>query len=272
MNQRKEECRLFERRASTMKDFCARKRVAEAELKALGQPQCRELCEAMYDKLPRELRDMVYEQILGDAFHTNQFTITDSPSACSSKGESLMWCPKPHKCAEGVCVRHFMDTSYMGRLVRNEIVEMWLTRSAYYIEYGFTDLPDLLNSDRWVIGTPAHRFIKLLYLEVKEPEAYYYRCPRPLKGLCGLEVLPLLRPAALLVLTVDLRGHYHDKQHTLNDNFERAITKVWDYVRLMKTKQVEIDVGTNDEDFEWTTLSCGGNWIDEWADELKDVS
>lgn len=29
-------------------------------LVAIGHPQCHDLCESMYDKLPREVRDMVY--------------------------------------------------------------------------------------------------------------------------------------------------------------------------------------------------------------------
>lgn len=71
----------------------------------VAAPQCRELCENIYDKLPRELHDLIYEELVMDT-SPQVFQIASSASGCTTRGKNTAFYPRPHDCINGVCARN----------------------------------------------------------------------------------------------------------------------------------------------------------------------
>jgi hypothetical protein len=116
----------------------AEKKLAYSELATSAAPECRQLCEAMYDKLPRELRDMVYSYILDDEIRNRRVSVATHPSSCSTRElDDLSFYPKPHKCKNGICAKHFMDLGYTGGQVGTEIVESFLSQAVFSLDSGW---------------------------------------------------------------------------------------------------------------------------------------
>jgi hypothetical protein len=91
---------------------------ARKHLVALGQPECRELCEAMYNKLPREVRDMVYSYLVCAPQDARSVGVAQYYAACNTDKRSRAFYPWPHRCAHGFCTSHILDTAYVGALVQ----------------------------------------------------------------------------------------------------------------------------------------------------------
>jgi hypothetical protein len=91
---------------------------ARKHLVALGQPECRELCEAMYNKLPREVRDMVYSYLVCAPQDARSVGVAQYYAACNTDKRSRAFYPWPHRCAHGFCTPHILDTAYVGALVQ----------------------------------------------------------------------------------------------------------------------------------------------------------
>ncbi|KAF2826895.1 hypothetical protein CC86DRAFT_455514 [Ophiobolus disseminans] len=201
-------------------------RFAHNHLIAIGQPECHSLCENMYDKLPRELRDMVYHYLLDDAFGSTMVTIASKVTGCcvKNKESNQAFYPKPHKCSNGICAMQFMDTTFMGGLVRNKIVETWLARSTFSLCSGWRYLADLLNSDRWNIGAPAHHFINWLDVRIDYETVYHSGD----MDFSTLEALALLRPVAEVGLCLDFSICYVDRPILIR-SFEYMLEMLWKY-------------------------------------------
>lgn len=159
----------------------------------------------------------------------------------------------------------------MGLLVRNEIVEKWLATAVFQFMDGWLELPDLLNSDRWIIGAPAYRFVKWIDFRIPTDflggDVYEWR-------LDTLEALGLMRPAARLVINFDLNREFFLGRVDLLSNFRRMLQKLWKYVSVLDIKRVEIDLWINlsQKEHFCTTLACGEDTVAGWVRELKLVS
>jgi hypothetical protein len=245
---------------------------AYAQLMAMGQPQCRELCEAIHDRLPREVRDMIYGHVLDGALCTKRVTITDEASNCTVMNGKFIWYPKPHRCVNGVCTLHCLNTAYVGALMRNEIAEALFKVATYAFKSGWDNLSNLLNSDRWLIGAPAYRFIKWLDIHI----SLGCGCANCADGdegrdTCAMEALVLLRPGAHVILHFDFLNCYYHRRHLLR-SFKHMLGSVWKYVGLMDARlEVEVRMENHGMPRE-TALSNDGKAMEGWVQNLEEVS
>jgi hypothetical protein len=246
----------------------AEEKLAYSKIAIFAAPQCRQLCEAMYDKLPRELRDMVYAYILNDELRNRGVSVATHPSSCSTRrSDSLSFYPKPHKCKDGICAKHFMDLRYTGGLVGTDIVESFLSEAVFDLEPGWEHLPYLLNSDRWCIGSPAYRYIRWIDIHVDEDMLFRWQGD----DLSKLDALRLMRPAAWPVLFLDLNSHDLEK-FALIQVFERVLSKLWDYIMVLNLSRLDIEVRTSTNGLDSVVLMSGSPEIADWTSKLKRVS
>ena len=66
---------------------------------------------------------MVYSYVLASSTVFETVEVIDDGQDCIQPD----FCPKPHKCISGICTSHFLGTSYVGPLVRQEMAEAWLS-------------------------------------------------------------------------------------------------------------------------------------------------
>ena len=239
-------------------------RFANRHLVALGQADCRELCEALYDKLPRELRDMVYNYIV-DACMDTTVRIGVFPQECIAAWDRHVFYPAPHNCVHGICASHFLNKAYVGAIVQQEIAEMWLATRSFLFSFGWRDLLGLLISDRWLTGQPAHRSISHIIIHVSSYAMKYG------EDIDMLEALTLLKPSAQVTLHFDLRNDYCGKRDVL-EKFQSTISELWPSIERFDQSRLRIDVGIEGPDGEAMIRLAGGASLHGWSKVLEEVS
>jgi hypothetical protein len=96
------------------------------ELTTMDRSRCRPLCEGMQRYLPRELRDMVYEHLVGPASqHNNNHKVYVQSSKNSSTREGFMLTRMYH------FVFDVGQLDHMGHKTWQELVEHWYTTCTF---------------------------------------------------------------------------------------------------------------------------------------------
>jgi hypothetical protein len=200
--------------------------------------------------------------------HNRRVSFATHPFECSTQGsDTFSFYPKPHKCKNGICAKHFMDLRYTGGLVGTEIVHSFLSQAVFSLESGWEHLPELLNSDRWCIGSPAYRYIRWIDIHVDEDMLLRWQGD----DLAKLDALRLLQPAAWPVLVLDFNNHDLDKAALIR-LFEHVLGKLWDYIMILNLSRLDIDVCTSTNGLDFVVLMSGSPEIADWTSELKRVS
>lgn len=95
---------------------------------------------------------MVYGYILESSTGMETVGVVENAHDCCRD----KFYPKPHKCSSGIYSAHFLDSSYVGPLVWQELAEAWLSTRTFSFAHCSDMLSTFLNSDRWITGRPAH--------------------------------------------------------------------------------------------------------------------
>jgi hypothetical protein len=112
---------------------------AEKYIESYAMSSCQAICEDMQKKLPRELRDNIYECIIGkDIVHK----VTTKYS----------------RRLEDTYNTHFCDAKYMGRITKSELAETWYRLVLFKIPSG-VDIERFLHRDMWQLGLIPYRHI-----------------------------------------------------------------------------------------------------------------
>lgn len=132
---------------------------AEAEAKFL----CRKLCEKIQYSLPRELRDKVYEELVGQPVffvnHSDLERLKDHKPEASFRFASVPWTLAPDH------PPHVLDQTYVGQDIRGEIVETFYRMSTF----SFADL-DLLDGFLAWNEKLSQKMVTIIKFNVKESD------------------------------------------------------------------------------------------------------
>lgn len=108
--------------------------LANKDLLSIGQAQCQELSTALYNRLPRELRDIFYGYLVEQSPRWKCMARVDK-LGCSARLQIPSWCSLPHSCDHGICAYTHMDPRYMVAEAHREVIEAWLTRTLIRIAH-----------------------------------------------------------------------------------------------------------------------------------------
>lgn len=132
------------------------------QLKPYAQAECLHLCDQLYSKLPRELRNMVYSYIGTDegAFISQRTVYPWCQSADTNTGYNSTGTSMFYGC------RHIWDEKWTGKEIRQELVEHWYRTSHLYI-CDFEIINEFTHPMKALNGHAAYLFISYVRVAVE---------------------------------------------------------------------------------------------------------
>jgi hypothetical protein len=109
-------------------------------MESYAMSSCQEICEGMQKKLPRELRDKIYECIIGTDI-TQQVRARSPPSL------------------QGARDSHACDVKYTGSTFKTELVETWYRLVCFQV-HSRDDIERFIRRDMWGLGLHPRQHIQ----------------------------------------------------------------------------------------------------------------
>lgn len=122
----------------------------EKATEAYNVAVCRNIGPAMYKRLPRELRDMVYEYLTTSKLHTTSIT---AYLAVENSNTDIL------------CPERYWRASVIGSEVAHELKESWYRNTTFRVD-GNMSIKTLLDKDRFGIGLEPRDLINKLTRQI----------------------------------------------------------------------------------------------------------
>jgi len=124
-------------------------------IEACAASSCRELCNTMQEKLPRELRDMVYQELLQDSLHC--VATADYDPTFRSKGATEPSTMQRYP--------HLSNPECVGKETLIEMAETWYRLCDFRLGFR-SDAARLLGNDLWSLGLDSRHYIRQITLHI----------------------------------------------------------------------------------------------------------
>ncbi|KAI4605102.1 hypothetical protein J4E83_010837 [Alternaria metachromatica] len=151
-------------------------REIDDRMRRYAAAQCLPICTTVCAKLPRELRDMIYQYIIGESIVRIDKKVLKSFLFCSEIGVTPM-CPAGFPNRTNIAYEHLWDRDYSGKLFYSEFIEAWYRNTTFsFVECRL--VPDFLNDPRFGYGVPPRewvRKIKIIRITTTESVLSIYR-------------------------------------------------------------------------------------------------
>jgi len=125
----------------------------QRNLEPYAQAICLHLCKKVLVKLPRELRDLVYEYIVTpDYIYAGPQYLTNTGSPCEIDQYA-----------------HFWNPQYVGEIMRIELAQMWYRLSLFYFwdrKRNLEVIERFMTYDRWGLGLKPYEHIARVRFDV----------------------------------------------------------------------------------------------------------
>lgn len=134
-----------------------------AHFKEYAAPRCRAFCDEIQAKLPRELRYMVWEYVLGNPHHSIKDEFHPPQMSFREMG------PRGPSWVEEIRTRsfwHCFEETFVGMETLYEIVETWY-RVAVFKICRLALLPQFLRADNWCCGLAVRDSIRNVQLVIR---------------------------------------------------------------------------------------------------------
>jgi len=148
----------------------------EHRMKRYAAAQCLPICTTVCEKLPRELRDMIYKCVIGDSIVKIDKEVLKSFLFCSEIGVTPML-PAGFTNRTTIACEHLWDRDYSSKLFYSELIEAWYRNTTFsFVECRL--VPDFINDPRFGYGVPPRewvRKIKIIRITTTESVLSIYR-------------------------------------------------------------------------------------------------
>ncbi|KAI4658078.1 uncharacterized protein J4E79_007059 [Alternaria viburni] len=251
------------------------------ELIAVEQSKCRPVCEAMQLKLPREIRDMIYEQVVGPpAWHNGKHTVP----VVASKDLGVSDAFKLVSNSIGLLASGGYD--HFGEATRQELAEHWYTRSTFDFGTDVHLLKAFLNSVAAGTSCKALEIVRQLEITIDCNDEFEPETERLLTSALA-DLTLRIQPARLRIYLRDIQGvvrYNDDRLLILLHNVRQLLPDLpgWtiEFVVHMVTNDCRLSRGWQGYAFEDiipghdVNLMIPGDTamsLDEWSDKFRQL-
>jgi len=129
--------------------------------KRYAAAQCLPICTVVCDKLPRELRDMIYRHIIGQSniFIDREILLDFLRPNGRSEGEDTPIFPTGISNRTTIAYEHLWDRDYSNKLFYSELIEAWYRNTTFsFVECLL--VPYFLNGIRFGCGVPPREWVR----------------------------------------------------------------------------------------------------------------
>jgi len=148
----------------------------DCRMKRYTVAQCLPVCTKVCAILPRELRDMIYQYIIGESIVKIDKEVLASFLFCSEIGITPRL-PAGFTNRTTIACEHLWDRNYSGKLFYSELIEAWYRNTTFsFVECRL--VPDFLDDPRFGYGVPPRewvRKIKIIRITTTESVLSIYR-------------------------------------------------------------------------------------------------
>ncbi|KAF2250163.1 hypothetical protein BU26DRAFT_604391 [Trematosphaeria pertusa] len=229
-----------------------------AELEHYAKLSCRALCEQMWATLPRELRDAVYEDIVGPSLiHKPAF-----------------WRRKMRTLGRDA---HWWNGEYVGNEVLRELAETWYRTQRFRFSLPEA-IPKYLDTDEFGLGIDPTEFIAHVELVRVQKGGFQLRrsklrrqpeCFATLKRderLAGIKCLERLKRRADIHIRMNLE-RFLEKKNPIADSIEE-FTPLFPVLRLLQDAGCKVYAHFHAE-WSWSVRClCVGPFVEAWTKRI----
>ena len=160
-------------------------------IEACAASSCRELCNAMQEKLPRELRDVVYEELLQESLYCIGTADCDPTlrSERATKPSTMQRYP------------HISNPACVGKETLIEMAETWYRLCDFQLGFR-SDAARLLGNDLWSLGLDSRHYIRQITLHILPSDSPPYTTS--IRTADNLILLRKLRKLTSVQIVLDL--------------------------------------------------------------------
>ncbi|KAI4905950.1 hypothetical protein J4E90_011049 [Alternaria incomplexa] len=148
----------------------------DCRMKRYTAAQCLPICTTVCAILPRELRDMTYQYIIGESIVRIDKKVLRYFLFCSEIGVTPI-CPAGFPNRTNIAYEHLWDRDYSGKLFYSELIEAWYRNTTFsFVECRL--VPYFLDDPRFGYGVPPRewvRKIKIIRITTTESVLSIYR-------------------------------------------------------------------------------------------------
>jgi len=153
-----------------LREQIARTRIQEQDCQKLivadtqrryAAAQCLSICTATYDKLPREVRDMVYIYIIGEStieIDQELLEFAIFPEEHTERATTPRFPERLLKYIDSAGV-HLWDAKYSGMFFSSELIETWYRHTTFSFKHCQL-VPEFLNNSRFGYGVAPREWVR----------------------------------------------------------------------------------------------------------------
>ncbi|KAF2250209.1 hypothetical protein BU26DRAFT_564086 [Trematosphaeria pertusa] len=234
----------------------ALKAKVEQAVETYGKLSCRAICEPFPTKLPRELRDEVYDLLVGEA----------GPALMKSLMWTLNYNAKdiPFR-SETVQLRFIANPDFVSQPVAKEIAEQWYRKMRFGIRHH--EFEQFTRYDAWGQGLKPAELVNHVQIAVDERDCEL------LRG--RLVLLRRFKPSCRVIIWIRSNSLYWDRDYAWSDQkSERLIEGLEPLIRGLREcndagRNLEVWWGYNDQRrVDLTIVECSK---DGWLKKIREV-
>lgn len=141
----------------------------DKELYLYAMESSKALCSKIYDQLPREIRDLVYDYLLGCfriRVHGNVFY---SECCCREGITPPYFHSQPASKLDRIADSHYWCVDIVGKGMQRELAEIWYRNGVFELGHQTSLLQRFLTEDRWGLGLSPSKLIKFVEVTTQIP-------------------------------------------------------------------------------------------------------
>ncbi|CAE7212195.1 hypothetical protein PTTW11_10268 [Pyrenophora teres f. teres] len=250
----------------------------------IAPAECRALCQLVRDKLPTEIRDIVYRYL-----SVGRVNVIRKRFSCL-EGQTCTW-PfsihvsdpepphSPDRIWEDCGESHLTDVDFMGEEIRNELLSYWLKNSIFCVGFNYWMLDNLFNTFISELGCYQRDLISNIEIAILPGKPSIGSSYESVYGPSQefqiistgrhLESLARMKPRSSLHMNNYLWLICNPKPFEVLTDLKGLLEDHWPYLWAMRKPQLVLHY--SDRHGFCTLKARGGNSVEHWIEKFREA-